>query len=397
MPMSSRDRMLNALSCRSVDHPPCCFIQFTALEDRCRDQVEMVEQLTAWGLDATVQVPPWLLTVPGDATDARGLPVDFDPAVRIEERLEPPATGERYPVLHKDYVTPAGVLSVSVNKTDDWPYGDHVPFLDDFIVPRARKMPVTGPADLAALRYLLTPPVRKDIAAFRAEAGPLKSFAARRGLLVSGGMGLGADMAGWLVGLQNLMLLAVDQPDFVAEVMRMIADWNRARMEVVLDEGVDLWVRRGWYEGCDFWSPKMYRQFIWPHLKAEVELAHRAGARFGYILTDNAMPLIDLLLEAGIDALIGVDPVMGGAELGVLREKAAGRMCLWGGVNAALTVQQGDPDQVREAVEQALTTLAPGHGFILAPVDEVDDSSERTSNNVQVFVQAWKDWRQETP
>ena len=391
MAMSSRERMLNALTCRPVDHPPCCFIQFTALESRCRDQLEMADQMLAWGLDAMIQVPPWLLTVPGDAADVRGLPVAYDPAVRIREWSEQP-DGERYPVLHKDYITPEGVLSVRVSRTEDWPYGDHVPFLDDFIVPRAKKMPISQPADLAPLHWLLAPPTRDHVTEFRALALRLKTYAYRRELLVSGGVGVGGDMAGWLVGLQNLIYLAADQPDFVADVLDMIAVWNRARMEVVLEEGVDIWVRRGWYEGCDFWSPKMYRRFLLPHLKQEVDLAHSAGAKFGYILTANAMPLIDTLLEAGIDVLIGVDPVMGGAILEVLRDKVAGRMCLWGGVNGALTVEQGSPEQIRAAVGHALDVLAPTNGFILAPVDEVDNLSEQTWNNVQVFIQAWKDW-----
>jgi uroporphyrinogen decarboxylase len=109
-------------------------------------------------------------------------------------------------------------------------------------------------------------------------------------------------------------------------------------------------------------------------------------------MTSGVMPLLDMLLEAGVDVLIGVDPLMGGADLRLMRQKVNGRMCLWGGVNAALTVEKGSPEEVREAVKEALDILAPGHGFILSPVDEVDDPSEHTWNNVQVFIEAWKEW-----
>jgi uroporphyrinogen decarboxylase len=295
--------------------------------------------------------------------------------------------------LVKEYATPAGSLTARVSKSDDWPYGNHIPFLDDFIIPRARKPLIASPEDLERLRYLLVPPTDDIIRSFREESRRAKAFAGERNLLVSAGLGVGADMAGWLCGLQNLIYLTADAPAFVEDLMRLIASWNMQRMEVVLDAGIDLWVRRGWYENCDFWSPHLYRQFILPYLKREVELAHSAGIKFGYIMTSGVMPLLDMLLEAGVDVLIGVDPLMGRADLRLMTEKVTGRMCLWGGVNAALTVEKGSPEEVQEAVKQALDILSPGHGFILSPVDEIDDPSEHAWNNVQVFIKAWKEWR----
>jgi uroporphyrinogen-III decarboxylase len=388
---SSRDRMLAALSCQPIDHPPCCFMQFSALESRCRDQFAMVDQLLAWGLAATVQMPPWLLTVGGDSADLRGLPVEFHPEVWVSEARQP-EPGNGYATLTKAYHTPTGVLSVEVRQTDDWPYGNHVPFLDDFIIPRARKPLLTSAAGLEPLRYLLMPPSAEVIRQFRADAHAAKEFARDRGVLLSGGTGAGADLAAWLCGLQELIYLTADDPVFVEALMAQLSAWIQSRMEPVLATGIDLWVRRAWYEGTDFWSPRLYRRFILPHLKQEVALAHRHGAKFGYLMTRGAMPLLDMILEAGIDVLIGVDPLRGGADLVAMRAKAAGRLCLWGGVNAALTVERGTAAEVRTAVHTALDALAPAHGFVLAPVDEVDDPSEHTWNNVHAFMAAWREW-----
>ncbi len=164
-------------------------------------------------------------------------------------------------------------------------------------------------------------------------------------------------------------------------------------MEVVLKEGLDLWVRRGWYENCDFWSPTTYRQFIFPHLKEEAALAHSYGAKLGYIITSHYLPLIDMILEAGVDVLIGLDPVMGGVDTKELLSKIRGKICLWGGVNSPLVVEDGTPDGVRQAVSEALDTLAPSHGFILSPVDDVEYLTDNTWANVAAFVETWKEWR----
>jgi uroporphyrinogen-III decarboxylase len=189
-----------------------------------------------------------------------------------------------------------------------------------------------------------------------------------------------------------MVYLARDQPDFVHELLQLIAAWNQERMEIVLDEGVHLWVRRGWYEGSDFWSPRLFHRFILPHLKREVELAHGSGVKFGYILTSGAMPLLDMILETGVDVLIGLDPVMGGADMKAMKHRSRDLMCLWGGVSGALTVERGRAEDVQEAVRTALELLGDEGGFILSPVDDVRDSSEDTWGNVQALITAWKDW-----
>ena len=50
-------------------------------------------------------------------------------------------------------------------------------------------------------------------------------------------------------------------------------------------------------------------------------------------MTTGQIPLLDQLLESGIDVLIGVDPVQGkGMDLAAIKAKLGGKVCLWGGV-----------------------------------------------------------------
>jgi len=203
------------------------------------------------------------------------------------------------------------------------------------------------------------------------------------------------DAAGWLYGLQNIIIAAMDEPGFVEEFADLLYDWNRQRMEVFLDVGIDLFIRRGWYEGTDFWSPHLYQKFILPYLKKEIEMTHQAGAKFGYIMTSGSMPLLDMLLESELDILIGIDPIQGkDTDLAVMKQKLEGKICLWGGVNGFITVERGSKAEVKEAVHNAITTLAPGGGFILSPVDNVRDTSEETWENVIAMIEAWKEMRE---
>ena len=178
-------------------------------------------------------------------------------------------------------------------------------------------------------------------------------------------------MFGWLYGLQNMLYAVYDQPDLIQQMLSLFAGWNRSRMEVVLAAGVDLYIKRAWYENCDFWSPTKFQQFLAPILKSEADLAHQHGARFGYLITANCMPLLDQIAGCGVDVIIGVDPLAYNLEQ--TKKILGGRVSLWGGVNGHLTVERGSPEDVRQEVRQAMQLLAPGGGFILSPVDNVRD------------------------
>lgn len=384
--LSSRERMLAAINWQLVDHVPCSFMIFGALRSRCANQREFIERQLELGLDAVVFLPD--------------LPIRFHPEVGLSEWKEVAADGSI--LLNKSYATPAGALTCAVHQTSDWPYGDRVPFLDDYLIPRAEKFLVTGEEDLAALAYLFQPPTENELIVFREEAKALKQFAADRGLLVAGGWGgwghgdpgaMGVDAVMWLCGMEKPIFWGLEKPHLLEAVISLIAGWNRQIMEIYLDAGIDLFVKRAWYETTDLWSPSLYRRFMLPVLKDEVALAHQARVHFGCIMTSGVLPLAESLIESKLDVLIGVDPVQGrGTTLAGIKELLGLDLCLWGGVNGFLTVERGTPREIEAAVHQAIDILGPG-GFILSPVDNVRDPSEEVWRKVEVFVEAWKQSR----
>ena len=390
--LSSRERMLQALRRKEPDYVPCSFMIFAALQQRCKDQFEFVSRQLELGLDARVELPE--------------LPFRFHPDVKVKEGRQKRRKGGS--ILLKEYTTPKGKLAAKVRQTPDWPYGDHVPLFNDYLAPRSRKFLITEERDLESLVYLFAEPSEEDIIAFRQHAESLKRFASEKGLLVSGGWRsrgpekgidkdggvMGADALMWLCGMENALLWVLEKPEIIQRLLEIVSDWNRKRMAIYLDEGVDLLVRRGWYEGTDLWSPALYRKFIFPYLKEEIEMVHGAGAKFGYIMTSGVMPLLDDFLELGIDVLIGVDPVQGkGTDLRILKEKLGGSVCLWGGVNGFLTIENGEKEEVQKAIQSAISILGPGGGFILSPVDNVTDASERARDNVRTMIETWQQAR----
>ncbi len=386
---TSRDRLLMALSQQEPDHIPCSFMSFTIMRQRCNDNwYEVALKEKEMGLDPFLFIPTAPRAQRRDHPDLRGLPVRFHPDVKVKQWRE--SNPEGYDILQKEYTTPVGSLSTHIRITEDWPHGDHLPFIDDYQIPRTTKPLITQPNDLEALKYLLIPPQAADVGKFKQDAEKAGAFSQEHGILLAGGWGVGMDMVDWLCGMESLMVLTMEQPEFVSDLLEMIHQWNKQRMLVVLNSPVDIFIRRAWYEGCDFVTPRFYRKAILPRLKAEVDLAHEHGKKFGYICSSGTKPMLDLHVEAGIDVLIGVDPIQGThTDMPLMKQKFTNKISLWGGVSGAVTVERGSETDVREAVHQAISTLGP-NGFILSPVDNLTVDDPLTWKNIDIFIDEWK-------
>jgi uroporphyrinogen-III decarboxylase len=391
MKLDSRQRMLKTIQGQVADYIPCSFMSFAILRDKFnQDRLAAAKAELEMGLDPMLFIPNASRWDRRDHPDLRGLPVRLHPTVETKIWQEGDSHTGR---LFKEYITPAGTLTTSVRLSDDWPHGDHIPFIDDYQIPRADHPLISSPEHLEAFQYLLTPPEDEDVLAFQEEAADAKRFADQNGVLLAGGWGVGMDMANWLCGMENLMVLMIEQPDFVAQILEMIHHWNTERMKVVLDAGVDMYIRRAWYEGCDFVLPRFYQREVLPRLKTEVDLAHEYGAKFGYICSSGTKPMLDFYPQAGFDVLIGVDPVQGThTDMKLMKEKLSDHICLWGGVSAAVTVELGTETEIREAVSHAIKTLGPER-LILSPIDNFTVDKPRTWQNIKTFIDAWEYYR----
>jgi uroporphyrinogen decarboxylase len=390
--LDSRQRLIRAIAHHEVDYVPCSFMSFAILRNKHnQDLYKAALAELEMGLDPMLFIPTLSRWQRRDHPDLRGLPVRFHPDVKTKIWRE----GDSFTgTLFKEYETPAGKLNTSVRLSEDWPHGEFIPFIDDYQIPRADKPLVSSPQDLEALQYLLVPPEESDIQAFREEASIARSFVDQNGVLLASGWGVSMDMANWLCGMQNLMILMLEQPQFVSQILEIIHQWNMQRMEVILSENIDLYIRRAWYEGCDFVIPKFFQQEILPRLKVEAAFAHEHGAKFGYICSSGTKPMLDFYQDAGIDVLIGIDPVQGTyTDMKLMKSKIGESVCLWGGVSAAVTVERGSEAEIRSAVRFALESLGP-RGMILSPVDNLTVDEPSTWNNIDIFVDEWKSRRE---
>jgi hypothetical protein len=260
---------------------------------------------------------------------------------------------------------------------------------------RTREYLVAREADLPALAALLRPPAGEALAAFRQQARVARRFCDEHGMLLAAGYpGVGDPMV-WMSGVEPLLLAAHDEPGFVDAYAAVVADWSRAIVGLLLDAGVDVVVRRGWYESTDFWSPELYRRHLFGPVAAEVRAAHQAGARVSYVMNSGSRPLWPLFGELGFDLLANVDPAAPGVDLAALRTAIGGRISVCGGVNNTHVLEQGSVAEVERAVRHAIDALGGHPGFVLAPGDSVGyapgTDQAVAERNVQAMIATWRE------
>lgn len=99
-----------------------------------------------------------------------------------------------------------------------------------------------------------------------------------------------------------------------------------------------------------------------PHVKM---FMHSCGA-IREILPD--------LIEAGLDILNPVQFTAAGMDLNELKRDFGDVLTFWGGgVDTQSTLNNGSPQQVADEVKRIIDILAPGGGFVFAPVHNIQD------------------------
>jgi len=393
--MTSRERMLAAMEYRETDYIPCCFMLFFNVYSKCRSEREFVEKQLEMGLDAYAHVGH--------------LRHSMHPDARYNEWVEE-TDGTKYFCRRID--TPAGPLTSRVRQRDRWPSEGNFPLFNDWLVARTEEILVKPEEDLEKLKYFFGPFRDEDIERLRETAAEATKISDEAGVLKVGGWKgqispemsrekrgnsdggvMGCDAMAWLSGYEEVMVLSLTRPDVIREYANIIHEWNMKQIDIYLDVAdPDMIWRRAWYETTEFWTPEAFRNIIAPTIRREADLVHQAGKKYGYIITSAFEPLLDDMLDAGIDVLIGLDPEEGkGTDPARVKKKFTQRSrAIWGGTSGAVTVETGTKEETETAVMEALRTLGAGGGFILSPVDNVREDTQKAWENTRVFIDTWK-------
>jgi uroporphyrinogen decarboxylase len=179
----------------------------------------------------------------------------------------------------------------------------------------------------------------------------------------------------YLLGYENLLMAIAAEPELVSALVTMSVDVNLAMAREVAARGVQIV-----YTGDDFagdtgplMSPAHFRALFYPGL-CRVMKGYKELGLLVIKHTDGMIwPLMDMIVDSGIDCLDPIDPVAG-MDLAEVKRKLGARIALKGNVDCSHLMTLGTPTQVAAATREALRIGAPGGGFILSSSNSIHSS-----------------------
>jgi uroporphyrinogen decarboxylase len=192
------------------------------------------------------------------------------------------------------------------------------------------------------------------------------------------GMGVLFLYAMGLRGTENALVDLAVNPDLTHALYDRLSDFNLTRtrrfLEAnagvidVLGVGDDVAGQSGM-----FFSPRMWHDFLRPHVQKMVDLAHEFGVVPYFHGCGGYRDLFDQFIEMGIRMVGRMQTHAKGNDLADLKRDYGDRLCLYGGVDSQHLLIEGAPEDVRRHVRDVLEIGSPGGGFIIGPTHTFTD------------------------
>ncbi len=176
----------------------------------------------------------------------------------------------------------------------------------------------------------------------------------------------------YLAGFEGLMMALVDSPELVRGLVDLSVEMNLAMAREVARFGADFVFTGDDYASTErpFMSPKAFREFFEPGLRRVIAGFHEAGLPVIKHTDGNIRPLVDMILDTGIDALDPIDPVAG-MDLGEMKAKYGHRVALKGNVDCAHTLTFGSEAEVVAETKAVIRKAGEGGGLILSSSNSI--------------------------
>ena len=179
----------------------------------------------------------------------------------------------------------------------------------------------------------------------------------------------------YLVGLDNLLLYFATEPEFAHALMDQVLDANIAMVRRAIRAGAEIVTLGDDYAHNlgPMMSPAHFEEFIQPRLRKMVEAIHEEGALCIKHSDGDLWLLLEMIVDAGPDALNPLEPVAG-MDMSQVKTRYGERACLIGNIDCGALLSHGTVQQVEEAVRRCIAAGGPGGGFILSSSNSIHSS-----------------------
>jgi uroporphyrinogen decarboxylase len=186
----------------------------------------------------------------------------------------------------------------------------------------------------------------------------------------------------WMRGYEQFYIDMMVNPALVQAIMEKILEvnmqyWERALSSVgenvlVVSMADDLGSQNSLLVDLE-----TYKKQIWPYHKRLFDFVKSKAKSKIYIFFHNdgaVMESFPLLIEAGVDIMNPFQVNCLGMDTKKFKKEFGNDLTIWGGsCDNQVVMPFGTPQQVREETRRRLEDLAPGGGFIFAPIHVIQN------------------------
>jgi uroporphyrinogen decarboxylase len=175
-----------------------------------------------------------------------------------------------------------------------------------------------------------------------------------------------------LMGFENLMAAFGNEPELVRGLVELSVRTNLELAREAARRGADFVFTGDDYAATErpFVSPRMFREMLAAPLKRVVQ-GFKELDLFVIKHTDgNILPILDMIVDSGIDVLDPIDPVAG-LDIGEMKRRHGHRLALKGNVDCAHTLTNGTEQQVVAETIGVMRQAGEGGGLILSSSNSI--------------------------
>jgi len=176
-----------------------------------------------------------------------------------------------------------------------------------------------------------------------------------------------------LRGLEKMMMDLVLNEELASKILDITYNYHMVVGKELVKMGVDIL-----YVGDDIGaqngmmlSPNIWRKYLKPKMAEMFKEFKKINPnlKIAYHSDGNIYPIIDELIEIGLDILNPIQPMCMDPHL--IKKKYGNNLSIWGTIDVQKTLPFGSTEDIKAEVKDRVNGLAPGGGFIIAPAHNI--------------------------
>ncbi len=178
-----------------------------------------------------------------------------------------------------------------------------------------------------------------------------------------------------LHGYTETLIDIIDNPLLIKGIIEKAAEYYAELGKISAKLGAEIAFSADDFAGNQglLMSPEQFKNIVYPSLKWLFKKWHECGLYIIKHSDGNLYPIIDLLIDAGIDCLHPIDP-LAGMDLEKVKKDYGGKICIMGNVNCAGSLVYGTREDVINEVKNCIKVAGTGGGYILSSSNSIPKS-----------------------